>query len=102
MSQVGGVAFFLFSHFLLFHITLRIHIDDLFYFDSDYYGGGYRGGGYRGRSPSPYYRRRRYERSRSRSYSPRKYILYLRINLCVLYNMCVITFYCLLQVGINF
>lgn len=40
---------------------------------SDYYGGGYRGGGYRGRSPSPYYRRRRYERSRSRSYSPRKY-----------------------------
>ncbi|XP_069683684.1 transformer-2 protein homolog alpha-like isoform X3 [Periplaneta americana] len=37
----------------------------------DYYGGGYRGGGYRGRSPSPYYRRRRYDRSRSRSYSPR-------------------------------
>nr|XP_022917630.1 transformer-2 protein homolog beta isoform X2 [Onthophagus taurus] len=42
----------------------------------DYYGGG---GGYRGskyshrRSPSPYYRRRRYDRSRSRSYSPRKY-----------------------------
>ncbi|XP_022917632.1 transformer-2 protein homolog beta isoform X3 [Onthophagus taurus] len=40
----------------------------------DYYGGG---GGYRGskyshrRSPSPYYRRRRYDRSRSRSYSPR-------------------------------
>lgn len=42
----------------------------------DYYGGGgggYRGGGYRGRSPSPYYRRRRYDRSRSRSYSPRRY-----------------------------
>ncbi|XP_066993452.1 transformer-2 protein homolog alpha isoform X2 [Anabrus simplex] len=40
---------------------------------SDFYGGGgsYRGGGYRGRSPSPYYRRRRYDRSRSRSYSPR-------------------------------
>ncbi|XP_064456412.1 transformer-2 protein homolog alpha-like [Ornithodoros turicata] len=37
-------------------------------------GGGYGGGGYRGgyrdRSPSPYYRRR-YSRSRSRSYSPR-------------------------------
>ncbi|KAJ9575753.1 hypothetical protein L9F63_007399 [Diploptera punctata] len=42
-------------------------------YDGDYYGGGYRGGGYRGRSPSPYYRRRRYERSRSRSYSPRRY-----------------------------
>lgn len=39
---------------------------------NDYYGGG---SGYRGyrRSPSPYYRRRRYERSRSRSYSPRRY-----------------------------
>ncbi|GLV32448.1 transformer 2 [Carabus blaptoides fortunei] len=39
----------------------------------DYYG--YRGGSYRDRrsqSP-PYYRRRRYERSRSRSYSPRRY-----------------------------
>ncbi|XP_033221312.1 transformer-2 protein homolog beta-like isoform X2 [Belonocnema kinseyi] len=32
-------------------------------------------GSYRGRSPSPYYRKRssRYERSRSRSYSPRRY-----------------------------
>ncbi|XP_046992603.1 transformer-2 protein homolog alpha isoform X4 [Schistocerca americana] len=39
----------------------------------DYYGGYRGGGGYRGRSPSPYYRRRRYERSRSRSYSPRRY-----------------------------
>ncbi|XP_026276811.1 transformer-2 protein homolog alpha isoform X3 [Frankliniella occidentalis] len=45
----------------------------------DYYGGGGGGGGgggyrgsYRDRSPSPYYsRRRRYERSHSRSYSPR-------------------------------
>ncbi|KAF4527019.1 hypothetical protein B566_EDAN001567 [Ephemera danica] len=40
-------------------------------------GGGYRGGGGGGsyrRSPSPYYQRsrRRYDRSRSRSYSPRK------------------------------
>ncbi|XP_077553830.1 transformer-2 protein homolog beta-like isoform X1 [Haemaphysalis longicornis] len=35
-------------------------------------GGGYRGG-YRDRSPSPYYSRgRRYSRSRSRSYSPRR------------------------------
>ncbi|XP_066997199.2 transformer-2 protein homolog beta isoform X2 [Anabrus simplex] len=46
--------------------------------ENDYYSsgggnGGYRSGGYRGRSPSPYYRRRRYERSRSRSYSPRRY-----------------------------
>uniref|UniRef100_A0A0A9ZHM0 RRM domain-containing protein n=3 Tax=Lygus hesperus TaxID=30085 RepID=A0A0A9ZHM0_LYGHE len=49
----------------------------------DYYGGGggggsYRGGGGRYRSPSPYYsssrsRRSRYDRSRSRSYSPRRY-----------------------------
>ncbi|XP_014274629.1 transformer-2 protein homolog beta isoform X2 [Halyomorpha halys] len=49
----------------------------------DYYGGGGGGGGYRGsryRSPSPYYyssrsRRRydRYDRSRSRSYSPMGY-----------------------------
>ncbi|XP_054285887.1 transformer-2 protein homolog alpha-like isoform X2 [Macrosteles quadrilineatus] len=41
---------------------------------NDYYGGGYRGS-YRGRSPSPYYSRRRsrYDRSRSRSYSPRRY-----------------------------
>uniref|UniRef100_A0AAU6S4X7 Transformer-2b n=1 Tax=Riptortus pedestris TaxID=329032 RepID=A0AAU6S4X7_RIPPE len=42
----------------------------------DYYGGGgYRGSGGRYRSPSPYYSRsrRRYERSRSRSYSPRRY-----------------------------
>ncbi|GLH06297.1 Transformer-2 sex-determining protein [Gryllus bimaculatus] len=37
----------------------------------NYYGGYRGGGGYRERSPSPYYRRRRYERSRSRSYSPR-------------------------------
>ncbi|BES96707.1 Hypothetical protein NTJ_09520 [Nesidiocoris tenuis] len=46
-------------------------------YDDDYYGGGssYRGSRYR--SPSPYYsrssRRPRYERSRSRSYSPRRY-----------------------------
>ncbi|XP_076328073.1 transformer-2 protein homolog beta-like isoform X9 [Tachypleus tridentatus] len=33
------------------------------------YGGG--SSNYRGRSPSPYYRGRRYSRSRSRSYSPR-------------------------------
>uniref|UniRef100_L7M5F2 Putative transformer 2 alpha log n=1 Tax=Rhipicephalus pulchellus TaxID=72859 RepID=L7M5F2_RHIPC len=44
-------------------------------------GGGYGGGGYRGgygdRSPSPYYSRgRRYSRSRSRSYSPRRYAYY--------------------------
>lgn len=46
---------------------------------SDYYDGGYRGGGggrgghYRERrSPSYYKSRSRYERSRSRSYSPRK------------------------------
>uniref|UniRef100_A0A131XAY7 Putative mrna cleavage and polyadenylation factor i complex subunit rna15 n=1 Tax=Hyalomma excavatum TaxID=257692 RepID=A0A131XAY7_9ACAR len=39
-------------------------------------GGGYRGG-YRDRSPSPYYSRgRRYSRSRSRSYSPRRYAYY--------------------------
>lgn len=39
-------------------------------------GGGYRGG-YRDRSPSPYYSRgRRYSRSRSRSYSPRRYGYY--------------------------
>lgn len=37
-------------------------------------GGGYERGGYRSRrSPSPY-RRSRYSRSRSRSYSPRKYM----------------------------
>lgn len=45
---------------------------------SDYYDGGYRGGGGRGghyrerRSPSYYKNRSRYERSRSRSFSPRK------------------------------
>uniref|UniRef100_A0A6M2DTB5 Putative conserved protein with signal anchor n=1 Tax=Xenopsylla cheopis TaxID=163159 RepID=A0A6M2DTB5_XENCH len=48
--------------------------------DDYYYGGG--GGGHRGgwgnnyrdrRSPSPHYRRRRSGRSRSRSYSPRRY-----------------------------
>uniref|UniRef100_A0A090X7N3 Putative transformer-2 protein beta gallus gallus splicing factor n=1 Tax=Ixodes ricinus TaxID=34613 RepID=A0A090X7N3_IXORI len=40
-------------------------------------GGGYRGG-YRDRSPSPYYSRGRrgYSRSRSRSYSPRRYGYY--------------------------
>ncbi|XP_046678408.1 transformer-2 protein homolog beta-like isoform X2 [Homalodisca vitripennis] len=40
----------------------------------DYYGGGGYRNSYR-RSPSPYYSRRRsrYERSRSRSYSPRRY-----------------------------
>lgn len=36
-------------------------------------GGGYDRGGYRRRSPSPYYRKSRYSRSRSRSYSPRHY-----------------------------
>ncbi|XP_044754678.1 transformer-2 protein homolog beta-like isoform X2 [Coccinella septempunctata] len=36
----------------------------------DYYGGRSR---YHRRSQSPYYRRRRYDRSRSRSYSPRRY-----------------------------
>ncbi|KAK7871686.1 hypothetical protein R5R35_009050 [Gryllus longicercus] len=41
--------------------------------ENNYYGGYRGGGGYRERSPSPYYRRRRYERSRSRSYSPRRY-----------------------------
>lgn len=46
---------------------------------SDYYEGGYRGGGGRGghyrerRSPSYYKNRSRYDRSRSRSYSPRKF-----------------------------
>lgn len=37
----------------------------------DYYGRGSRYS--HRRSPSPYYRRRRYDRSRSRSYSPRRY-----------------------------
>lgn len=36
-----------------------------------YRSGGGGGGGYSRRSPSPYYRRSRYSRSRSRSYSPR-------------------------------
>ena len=45
--------------------------------DRGYYGGGGDRGGYGRRSPSPYYRSRsrRDYRSRSRSYSPRKYLL---------------------------
>nr|BBE20899.1 transformer2 [Trypoxylus dichotomus] len=40
--------------------------------DRDDYYGSYRGSKYsHRRSPSPYYRRRKYDRSRSRSYSPR-------------------------------
>uniref|UniRef100_A0A0K8SDT0 Transformer-2 beta n=3 Tax=Lygus hesperus TaxID=30085 RepID=A0A0K8SDT0_LYGHE len=47
-------------------------------YDDDYYGGGSSHRGSRYRSPSPYYsssrsRRSRYDRSRSRSYSPRRY-----------------------------
>jgi len=38
------------------------------------FGGGHRdSGSYRGHSPSPYYSKHRYSRSRSRSYSPHKY-----------------------------
>ncbi|KAL1425343.1 hypothetical protein MTO96_019281 [Rhipicephalus appendiculatus] len=68
-----------------YSITQRAHTPTpgIYMGKPSYYGGGGGGGGgsyrggYRDRSPSPYYSRgRRYSRSRSRSYSPRRYAYY--------------------------